>query len=400
MNADEKPLDGNSEASGAPDALEPLTGEEDKSPRQPLYERITNALRDEIESADYPPNAPFLSENDAIERFKVSRITVRHAFDILEQEGYIYRVQGKGSFVGPHTARPTKTVAYIATCIMNSGVENTLLRSIEDYMDRNNYNLIICNNNNDFDKTENYLKRLIRNQVDAIILIAVISETEYERNAELVRFATNNGVPVVMVDRYCESLREEIRSVTPDNYGGAYQMGRHLIELGHRKMGVLRGWWCSSARERFDGFAAALAEHGLQIDPEHVKVDETPNALGIVAMQYAMMKDRPTAVFALNDFMAVRLIQEFQNYGLSVPRDVAVVGFDDFEYAGCPVPLTTVRVPLWEEGQMAASLVVDILRGRAVEPVIVRVPVRLVIRESCGIKHRAKTAMRVEAIAP
>ena len=398
MDHDDKPpVDDsrNPETAAAPTPSDKTDG---AARRTPLYESIAHTLRDEIDLADFPPNTPFLSENEAIERFKVSRITVRHAFEILEQEGYIYRVQGKGSFVGPHTARPTKTVAYIATCIMNSGVENMLLRSIEDVMDRNNYNLIICNNSNNFDKTENYLKRLIRNQVDAVVFIALISETHYERNAELVRFATNNGVPVVMVDRYCESLREEIRGVTPDNYGGAYQMGSHLIDLGHRRMGVLRGWWCSSARERFDGFAAALAEHGLKIDPEHIKVDEAPNAMGIVAMQYAMMKDRPTAVFALNDYMAVRLVQAFESYGLSVPRDIAVVGFDDFDTDSCPVPLTTVRAPLWEEGQMAASLVVDILRGRPVKPVIIRVPVQLVIRESCGIKHLAKTATRLEEV--
>jgi GntR family transcriptional regulator, arabinose operon transcriptional repressor len=399
MSHDEKsPVDN---TPGADTPNHPGLSEESGGTSQttPLYQRIKQELKEEIELKDLAPNTAFLSENEAIERFKVSRITVRHAFEILEQEGYIYRVQGKGSFVGPRSARPTKTVAFIATCIMNSGVENTLLRSIEDFMDRNNYNLIICNNNNDFDKTENYLKRLIRNQVDAVVYIALISETDYERNAELVRFATNSGVPVVMLDRYCESLRDEVRGVTPDNYGGAYQMGKHLLELGHRRIGILRGQWCSSARERFDGLVAALAENGLRVPPEHVKVDEIANGMGIIAMQYAMMKDRPTAIFALNDFMAVQLIQGFQDYGVSVPGDIAVVGFDDFAGARSPVPLTTVRVPLWEEGQMAASLVVDILRGREMEPMIVRVPVQLIVRESCGIKHLARTATKLEALA-
>ena len=398
MSQSEKPGAGNvPEAlpTDRPASSEPSSGAAQKTP---LYERIKQELKEEIELRDLAPNTPFLSENDAIKRFGVSRITVRHTFDLLEQDGYIYRVQGKGSFVGPRNARPTKTVAFIATCIMNSGVENVLLRSFEDFLDRNNYNLIVCNNNNDFDKTENYLKRLIRNNVDAVVYVAVISETGYERNTELVQFATNNGVPVLMMDRYTESVRDRVCCVTPDNFGGAHQLTNHLLELGHRNIGILRGQWCSSARERLDGCVAALAEHKLKIHPDHIKYFEVANDIGIIAMQYAMMKDRPTVVFALNDEMAVGLIEAFTDFGVSVPDDIAVVGFDDFSSVKSPVPLTTVRVPLWDEGQMAASLVVDILRGRNVEPVVVRVPVQLVIRESCGIKHLARTATKAEAL--
>jgi GntR family transcriptional regulator, arabinose operon transcriptional repressor len=399
MSHDEKP--GVSDAANGNPPDPPASPEERNGASQttPLYERIKQELKEEIELKDLPPNTPFLSENEAIERFKVSRITVRHAFEILEQEGYIYRVQGKGSFVGPRSARPTKTVAFIATCIMNSGVENVLLRSIEDFLDRNNYNLIVCNNNNDFDKTENYLKRLIRNNIDGVIYVALISETEYQRNSELVQFALNSSVPVVMVDRYCESLQTRIHCVTPDNYGGAYRLTKHLIELGHRRIGVLRGQWCSSAHERLDGIIAALAEHQVQIEPDYIKSNELPNDFGIIAMQYARMRDRPTAIFALNDYLAIELIKALQGYGISVPDEMAVVGFDDFPAGKSPIPLTTVRVPLWDEGQVTASLMVDMLRGREMEPAMVRVPVQLVVRESCGIKHLARFAGRAETVA-
>jgi DNA-binding LacI/PurR family transcriptional regulator len=97
--------------------------------------------------------------------------------------------------------------------------------------------------------------------------------------------------------------------------------------------------------------------------------------------------------------MAVELIKGFLDFGVAVPDEIAVVGFDDFQGENSPVPLTTVRVPLWEEGQMTASLVVDILRGKSVDPGVVRMPVQIVVRESCGIKHLARSAIRTEALA-
>lgn len=363
-----------------------------KEPRVPIYKQIKDELSREIAQANRPPNSPFLSENEAIERFKVSRVTVRQAFELLEQEGYIYRVQGKGSFIGPHDIIPTKIVAFLGTCILSSGIESVLLRSIEDYLDKNNYNLITCNTNNNFAKTTSYIKRLIRNKVDAIIYICVLSDQEYNKNTELIDYLRNNGIPVVLVDRYVEDLKDSVFIVTPDNVRGAQAMTTHLASIGHARIGMLVGMNCSSVDERIAGYRQSLDENGLEFRPEFIKRVTSYDDYKVAAMQFLMMKDAPTAIFCANDDMACRLIEAFADFNINVPENIAVVGFGDHHnfQTSRPVHLTTVRVPLWEEGKLAASIVVDILQGRDITPTHIQVPCELVIRETCGIKQVGK----------
>ncbi|MCX7019133.1 MAG: GntR family transcriptional regulator [Candidatus Sumerlaeota bacterium] len=360
-----------------------------RTQRLPAYKQIKEDLAREIEQLNLAPNSLFLSEKEAIARFSVSRVTIRQAFDLLEQDGYIYRVQGKGSFIGPHDAKPTKTVAFVATCILSNGVESVLLRSIEDHLDKYNYNLIICNNNNQFDKTENYIKRLIRSKVDAIIYVCVISETEYERNAELIKYVLNNNTPIVLVDRYVESMKGRVFIITPDNYKGAYMMAEHLISLGHTRIGYFSGTHSSSSLDRLSGLKACLADNGIAFRPELAKHVYTAEDYRIVAMQYSMMREKPTAIMAECDDYAYQLIEALGAFNIAAPEDIAVTGFDDYSTvkSTAPIQLTTIRVPLWEEGTLTASLVVDLLKGHDISPAHVKVPCELVIRETCGVKQ-------------
>lgn len=366
--------------------------------RMPLYKKIEQELIEEIENQNPPPNTPFLTENDAIERFGVSRITIRQAFDLLEQRGYIYRVQGKGTFISIREASPTKTVAFLASCILTNGVESTLLRAIEEYIDGHNYNMIICNTNSEFIRTERYLKRLVQSGIDAIVYVCVISDKEYDKNLEYIDFIRNNNIPFVLVDRYIPSAKEGMFIVTPDNFNAAYQMTEHLISIGHEKIGFCTGQYSSAPEERIGGYRKCLQDYQIQFNPEYVKKVTHEDAYKTVATQYSIMKNRPTAIFAICDDAAYELIDAFSLFNIRVPEDIAVVGFDDFAIRpDRSVNLTTMRVPLWEEGRITASIIVDLLEGREIAPSHIRVPCELVVRDTCGIKlfGRRKLAQTV-----
>ena len=360
-----------------------------KPAKLPIYKRIHNELAEEIDRLNPQPNTTFLTENKAIERFKVSRVTIRQAFDLLEQDGYIYRVQGKGTFIGPHEAKPSKTAAFIASCILHNGVESVMLRSVEEYLSKNHCNLVICNHNNEFARAENYIKRLIRSGIDAIIYVSIISDAEYEKNADLIRFMLNNNVPVVLIDRYVASLEDRVFIVEADNYRAAYEMTQHLISLGHSRIGMCSGLYCSSVDDRMRGYRQCLEDQQCPWRAEWLKVVRSENDYRAIAMQFRMMREGPTAVFVSCDEMAIRLIEAFRDFDVKVPDEIAVVGFDDFSNytPSLSVQLTTMRVPLWEEGKLAATMVMDILKNRDIAPTHVRVPCELVIRESCGIKY-------------
>ena len=366
-----------------------------KKEHQPLYKKIKAELGREIQHKQYPPNTPFLTENEAIERFGVSRVTVRQAFDLLEQEGYIYRVQGKGSFISALETQPVKTVAFLATCIMSNGVESVLLRSVEDYLDRQNISLIICNNSNRFDKTQRYLERLVRSGVDGVIYVSVLAE-DYERNAPLIQFLSNHDIPVVLLDRYLPSLYDKSYIVTPDNYAGGYALTRHLISLGHKRIGFCFGGGQSSTNDRFKGYEKCMQDHQLPLEPQYLKTIQCEEDYRIAAMQWKMMPQPLTAVFAQWDDIAYHLADALREFGVQVPGEMAVVGFDDYSIfkPKQPLALTTVHVPLWDEGQLAASMMVELIRAeRPLAPTHVKVPCELVIRESCGMRRGLTPSM-------
>lgn len=358
-----------------------------KTGHLPAYKQIRQELVGEIEIRNPAPNSPYYSEKDIIERFKVSRVTVRQAMDLMEQDGYIYRVQGKGTFIGSLETKPTKTVAFVATCIMKNGVETVLLRSVEDYLNRQNYNLVVCNNNNDFVKTERYLRRLIKSHIDAIIYICVISDNEYAKNGQLVDFVLKNDVPCVLVDRTVETPGKNVFSVTADNYRGAYQMTEHLISIGHTRIGFCATADNSAMQERMSGYLNCLADHNIPLNKEYIQKMRSLDEYQVTAMHYIMMEDRPTAIFATNDQMAIMLMEGLASFNVKIPEDIAVVGFDDYSLTPLnPNTLTTMRVPLWEIGKLAASVVVDQLQGKEITPRAIRIPCELVVRESCGSK--------------
>ena len=370
--------------------------------KYPKYRLVRDRMAEVIEQGNFQPNSSFMTENEAIQRFNVSRITVRQAFDLLEDEGLIYRVQGKGCFVAPHDARPTRTVAFLGTCIVTNGVESVLLRSIEEYVDRQNYNMLVCNTNNDFNRAERYLQRLIRSKVDAIIYVCVNSDTDYDKNGDFVRYILNNGVRCVLVDRYVPSVGfDKVFAVTPDNFQGAYRMTEHLISVGHKRIGFCGGFGCSSQDERIVGYQACLRDHGLQTSPELLRQWLNEDDMPVVTRRFMMMSDRPTAVFVVCDDMAYRFIESLIAQGVRVPEDMAVVGFDDYPvHTSRSIGLTTMRVPLWEEGVLTASVVVDLLEGRPLNPAHLKVPCELVVRESCGARIGTRDRTASLALAP
>lgn len=193
----------------------------------------------------------------------------------------------------------------------------------------------------------------------------------------------NTGLPIVLVDNLLSET--PIDCVLCDNEGGAYQAVKHLIEHGHERIVFLSGPadWLSS-RERAAGYRRALHEAGLE--PHVVFMPNTIVDTGRQAMLTALEEYSDlTAVMAVNDATAVGAIQACQQAGRAVPDEVAVVGFDDTDWAQIHTPpLTTIHIPWHEIGIHAAHRVVDLIERDNQAPIQMRLAVQLVIRQSCG----------------
>jgi len=199
-----------------------------------------------------------------------------------------------------------------------------------------------------------------------LLVVADLTSAEY---AQL----TARGIPFVVIDPAGE-LDHDVPSVGATNWQGGLAATRHLLELGHRRIGMVAGpdrLLCS--RARVDGYRSALESAGVTYDPALVRGGEFNQETGYkVGLELLRSRQRPTAVFAGNDLQALGLYEAAREAGLRIPEDLSVVGFDDMvlaRWAG--PPLTTIRQPLTEMAAAAARIVVDLARGK--EPTATRI---------------------------
>jgi LacI family transcriptional regulator, xylobiose transport system transcriptional regulator len=217
-------------------------------------------------------------------------------------------------------------------------------------------------------------------------VIAVYADATPEQQHQL----TASAVPFVVLDPTGEPLHQT-PSVGATNWSGGLAATRHLIELGHRRIGLLggpRSMLCAQAR--LDGYRAALAAAGVPVDSKLVRAGQFTVEDGQRhGRSLLRLSDPPTAVFAANDLLAMGLYAAARDAGVRIPEDLSVVGFDDLEFTGwCGPPLTTVRQPLVEMGVAAANLVLTLAAGREPAQARVELATTLVVRGSTAAPGR------------
>jgi LacI family transcriptional regulator len=180
---------------------------------------------------------------------------------------------------------------------------------------------------------------------------------------------------------------EHATFVASDNIGGARLAVRHLHSLGHTRIATIAGPQDTKpGADRLLGYRAEIGALGLEVDPAYVVEGDFYTTSGETSMRSLLdLPNRPTAVFAASDLMAVGAIRALHAAGLRVPEDVAIVGFDDIRLAELVVPpLTTVRQDMIGIGIAAARALVEQIENADGTPPVLTLPVELVVRASCG----------------
>ena len=199
----------------------------------------------------------------------------------------------------------------------------------------------------------------------------------------------DDGTPLVAVDPHTGP--SNLPSVHSDNLAGAITATRHLLELGHRRIGFLAGRPdLESARQREQGYCRALSDAGLPVDTNLIRVGDYDLEMSQEpARQLLTLDDRPTAIFAANDLSAMQTMHVARTLGLAIPRDVSVVGFDNIpESALIEPPLTTIDQSIQEMGRRAVELLIAVVEGETGLAQQVTLPTRLVVRQSTGVPPR------------
>jgi LacI family transcriptional regulator len=191
-------------------------------------------------------------------------------------------------------------------------------------------------------------------------------------------------VPIVVLDRRVPGAQVDV--VRGDSEGGAYQLVRYLLELGHTHIAALSGpKSVSTAVERVEGYRRALREAGLEHE-EHVYLGDFTEASGYDLTVQALATDpRPTAFFAANNFMAAGALRSMRQAGLRLPQDVSLVAFDDLPFWMLVEPFLTVAdQPAYEMGRQAAELLIGRLSDPAANGVQeIVLPTQMIVRSSC-----------------
>lgn len=213
-------------------------------------------------------------------------------------------------------------------------------------------------------------------RIDGLVIVLPLATSLNQRRL------TFSHVPTVHVDLQYDL---DVNGISVDNFRGAYKAAEHLIELGHRRIGIITGRRdIPVGQTRLDGFRAALNDYGLPFDESLVAHGDFSHASGIAGAEQLLKLDpRPTAIFACDDQMAFGAIHALRRAGLEVPRDCSVIGFDDtYDAARFSPPLTTIRQPLREMGELAGDLICRLIDGKPLEQPRIVLDTELVVRES------------------
>ena len=307
----------------------------------------------------------------------VNTATKERILSIANQLGYRPNVAARGL----KTDR-TFTIGLVVYNIA-SPFTPVLIRGIQEYLRQHDYFSIIISTDWDPELESEAVHQLISRSIDGIIFVE-----SWRDEANITLDVANK--PYVFVYRLFNG--SYTNSVLADDRHGARLAVEHLVKLGHRRIAFINGphdW--NSSKDRLAGYRDILEKYEIPYDPSLVEEGTWEVQSGYpIAKKFLGMSDRPTAIFAANDLMALGSIYAVQDAGLNVPKDIAVVGYDDRDIASCSRPtITTVCPPSFEMGKLAARLMVDRLENQIEIKDPIRVQGKLIVRESCGAEQDA-----------
>jgi len=215
--------------------------------------------------------------------------------------------------------------------------------------------------------------------VDGVILASTLSDDP------LVRALIEGSLPFVLVGRH--PTHAGVNYVDVDNINSARQAVNHLLRLGRRRIATITGPQnMRVGADRAEGYATALRQRGLAVDPDLMVEGDFTEANAYAAMQ-RLLPFNPDAVFTASDVMAIGALRAIRDAGRRVPEDIALIGFDDMPFAAhTQPPLTTVRQPVLRTGETAAEMLIELIEQPEAPPRRIVLPTELIIRVSCGSK--------------
>ncbi len=272
----------------------------------------------------------------------------------------------------------SKTIGLILPNLKNL-VFPAAIRGITEIAKKYGYTLVLCNTDEDLDTEKRYVDNLKQRLVDGLIFSTATPASSH------IHQLKEEGYPVVLMLR---SLSDDYDTVMIDNFDGGYQAAKCLLERGYRKIALINGPLdLILYSQRYAGYLAALREAGVTVDDQLIIHQTQGWEDGFVAIRELLERGiKFDAVFGTSDPKALGAMKAIKEYGLRVPDDVAVIGYDNLDMSELTdPPLTTMAQPFYEVGVQAAERLLKLINSKKkLKPELVKLRTKLLIRKSVG----------------
>ena len=353
-----------------------------KETSQHKYQKLKEYIINTIKSNKLKPGDRIYSENELAHMFNISRHTVRQAIGELVNSGWLYRVQGKGTFVDrrPDKNHHTNSTIGIITTYLNDYIFPSIIRGIDEVLSSNGYNIILGCTYNQHDKEKICLENFKKQNIAGLIVETTKSVLP-NPNIEVYRELSNEGIPVLFIHGRYKELNYSY--IVEDDEKAGYIATKHLIDLGHKEIAGIFKIDDIQGHFRFKGFQKAHTEFGLKYSDSKLLWFNTGQMdANFVDNKFLEVLSNCSAVVCYNDQIAIKVMDIIRQNGFNIPNDISVVSFDDSQLAvASEVKLTTVAHPKEALGKQAGEAIIDMV-NRKKNYYGIKMQPELIIRES------------------
>lgn len=354
--------------------------------RTPKWVEIFEGLQKDIRSGAYPRGVALPSEGALMRKHKVSRITAVRVMDELRKRGLVWRKRGSGTFATDVAWRESGRLGFIFPSLSFGEIFPAICQALTRFAQKDGYSVVLGDISSPSPSRRAHeaceVARMFVGQKVAGVVFQPLAflKTPERVSRQILAMLGEAGIPVVLVDRDVSAPDAPHDFVGIDNLSAGRTIGAHLVSRGARRISFLMRPKCASViRDRVDGVMSVAAEAGRAAGT----IVAEPSDAKTLAPIFSSKRTRPDAVVCESDYVAAQLRNTLAAFGLAVPGDVRLAGFDDVRCAiSATPPLTTVRQPCEDLALVAYQTLRERMRNPEIPARRILLPATLVARES------------------
>ncbi|MBC8401390.1 MAG: GntR family transcriptional regulator [Candidatus Marinimicrobia bacterium] len=357
---------------------------------KPFYKQVSEDIISQIRAGQLKVGDKLETQHELASKYDVSLITIKKALSDLIAGGILYARVGKGTYIARRPSRidysKHQTIAYVLKDLDNPFYQS-IVSSVERNLSKNSCNLILYSSDNRREYEERKIRYFVEMGVSGLILGSM---SHSHLTSSLIKQLQDENFPFIMVS-YTDD--PSICFIGTDQKYGGFIATEHLIKTGYSSIGYVNGEEGNLVGEaRKEGYLQALEENNITLNEKYIyrivvsgKRDDFKSGYD-VGMEFCTAVERPRAMFVYNDLSALGFIDALNKFGLSVPDDVAIVGFDDIAIGhSSAIPLTTVHQPTDKIGKLVVEQLLRRISGSTTTTACEKLKPELIVRKSCGV---------------